>query len=102
MIDGRLTLDGPVTVEAGDATDSVLAALELIDDGRALAAVAAGALTRGFDQGGRGLIAFDPRPPCIDQERGNDQRCPDDDGGEHGPEWHADDIVAIDRGFRQG
>ena len=59
MLQRLLALDGLVAVQAGHAHLDVAAALELVDDGRGLAAMALGTLACGADEGGGRLLNLD-------------------------------------------
>jgi hypothetical protein len=83
-----LALDGLVAIQAGHAHLHVATALELVDDGRRLAAMALRALARGADEGRRRLLHLDLGAKSADYQGGDDQRAADGDGNENRAEGH--------------
>ena len=65
---------GLVAIEAVDALLRVGAHLVLVDDGVLQAGMALGALARGANEVGGGLVGFGWRALAVDEERGQDQR----------------------------
>src|SRR5262249_51345473 len=83
-----LLLGRLVAVEAVDPFAGVDAQLVLVDDGVLLLGVALGALPRRADERSVGLLGLHPGPGPVNQEPGDDQPKPDDQGNEDGTERH--------------
>ena len=77
-----LTVESLVTVVTGDVGLAVLAAFELVDDGRRLFPVALRASPGGLREGWELLTRLACGSRTVDQERRQDQAAPDHDGDE--------------------
>lgn len=92
VFEGRLPVDGPVTIEAVHVLRRMGAHFELVDDRGGFAAMAFGALAGRPDEAGGGLAEFSGGSLTMEQKRGDEHRGGDDDHREEALKPHGGNL----------